>query len=357
MNQAFLSGLLLIVANVALAQPPAPKSEKALLDSLKKLTQPLELSEFKDMTAEEIRASIKKRAGAILGLVSQLEKTYPQSAHLNEARSQALTVFAHIHNDELFASAQELAEGLLKSAPKGSDFAAQAELFLLSVQFNKTFQGFKSLEELRAAWTKHADTVRAKIKAYIDVYPQYRPAADALVTVRHFAELVDDAKTSQMILDTVAKNLPDHPLAKMRFREQALGKELTIEYTPVDGDKVANTRDFLGKVVVVNFWATWCAPCKAELPQLKDLLEKYHKDGFVLIGVSLDEKEDALRGFVKENGIRWTQAAGDKARKLAGDWGIDSLPTAFVIDRKGRLRSDRGQGKLDRLIPELLGEK
>lgn len=91
-----------------------------------------------------------------------------------------------------------------------------------------------------------------------------------------------------------------------------------------------------GKVVVVDFWATWCAPCRGQAPQWVALQEKHRKDGLVVIGVSLDESAEPVRAFRKEFRLNYRVGLGDA--KLAERWGgVLGLPVAFVIDRRGRL--------------------
>ena len=93
------------------------------------------------------------------------------------------------------------------------------------------------------------------------------------------------------------------------------------------------------------------------MTHLKHKYEKYHREGLEIVGISLDEKdEDAVR-FIRENKIPWPEIAGERARHLGEEWGVENLPVEFIIDRKGRLRSTEAMGKLDKLIPELLGER
>jgi len=95
--------------------------------------------------------------------------------------------------------------------------------------------------------------------------------------------------------------------------------------------------DFKGKVVIINFWATWCPPCKAEIPDFIELYKTYQKKGLVILGIALDNKEKVVK-FVKDNGINYPILMGNQeVSNLYG--GISGIPTSFVVDRKGIIKN------------------
>ncbi|HEY1206080.1 MAG: TlpA disulfide reductase family protein [Bryobacteraceae bacterium] len=101
--------------------------------------------------------------------------------------------------------------------------------------------------------------------------------------------------------------------------------------------RIVQLSDFRGKVVLLNFWATWCDPCRIEIPWFVEFERRHKGQGFVVVGVSMDEDGwQAVKPFISETGINYRVLLGDdKIAELYG--GIDSLPTSFVIDREGRI--------------------
>jgi len=103
--------------------------------------------------------------------------------------------------------------------------------------------------------------------------------------------------------------------------------------------KLVHLSDFKGKVVLLDFWATWCSPCNIEIPWFMEFERKYKDRGFEVLGVSMDDDGwKAITPFVAEKKINYRVVLGDdKTGDLYGS--IEALPTTFVIDREGRIAS------------------
>ena len=146
--------------------------------------------------------------------------------------------------------------------------------------------------------------------------------------------------------------------AGMLRRLSLPGNEMEISGTNLDGSAF-DQKTLDGKVVLVDFWATWCGPCIAELPNVLAAWEKYHDKGFEVVGVSLDTDRDALEAFLKEREIPWTilyeEPKGEGwQHPLATYYGITGIPTVILMGRDGKVVSMDVRGeKLEERLSEL----
>lgn len=107
-------------------------------------------------------------------------------------------------------------------------------------------------------------------------------------------------------------------------------------FTLVDlAGKKVSLSDFQGKIVVLDFWATWCPPCRREIPDFISLQNQYASQGVQIVGIALDEPEK-VQAFARENGMNYPVLLGDNAIS-AKYGGIEGIPTTFIIDRSGRI--------------------
>jgi len=137
-----------------------------------------------------------------------------------------------------------------------------------------------------------------------------------------------------------------------------VGDEMEFAFTDLEGKEV-DLADLRDQVVLVDFWATWCGPCIAELPHLLTAYEKYHEKGFEIIGISLDEDRDALEAFVEENEMAWPQYFDGKGweNEIAQRFGIRGIPATFLVGKDGtiiaaNLRGDELESALESALSE-----
>ena len=178
----------------------------------------------------------------------------------------------------------------------------------------------------------------------VDVHEQ--PANDACGWGRLIAAFVHEFR--------VTGSAADGPLDLGRLQASQVGTEPLrvgtrapdFRVQTLDG-KVLSLDDFRGKFLLLDFWATWCAPCVSELPALKALHEEYRDEPrFAIVSLSLDESSDDLARLVKEQGLAWPQALLGPDSPIAAAYGATAIPATFLIDPDGRIvaKDLRGAG-------------
>ena len=171
-----------------------------------------------------------------------------------------------------------------------------------------------------------------------------------------------------VMTDPYAKRVKSQIAAQQKRQEETeakqsamMNKPFTLTGKTVDG-KDFTSADWKGKVVLVDFWATWCGPCKAGLPHVKEIYSQYHDKGLEIVGVSNDFKAEDLEVFTPKNNMPWPQLFdADAASKhswnpISLNNGVEGIPCMFLIDKKGVLRSVTARAEMDDLIPKLLAE-
>ena len=141
------------------------------------------------------------------------------------------------------------------------------------------------------------------------------------------------------------------------FAQPKFGKQATeIALPSIDGDTV-RLSSLKGKVVLIDFWASWCGPCRFTNKDLVKLYSKYRRKGFEIYGISLDEEKKAWEKAVKKDKITWVQVNDNdgSGSMTAKNWGIYQIPTSFVMDKDGTLIAmDLEKKALERLLKEKL---
>jgi len=223
----------------------------------------------------EYLSKLKKSRQQALVLLDEMEKKYPKSKELNEARLHGIMASIELgrimHDPKMGVKAEQIAKKVLASnAQPFLKLNADAYTVLLKIR------------PIRTSTTQPATTIDDKVaqKIILDMTNRYKDTTDRLNALIIGMQLADIQGLDTLITkleDTVLKEFPKHPIAQQIRKRRELsmvGKEFTASLTKLDGAKLNLPKDLLGKVVVIDFWATWCRPCVTEIPHMKELYDK-----------------------------------------------------------------------------------
>ena len=332
---------------------PADYSQDELVEYLGRLQR-------KPMTIQKRPAFIE----AVADAAERVLKAEPK----DEARKVAtLALFDALHgaavlgDTEADARLMAWAEKLKDDSVK--EVAAAAGLHVLE----------KRLIDAREEGVSEADA--AKLLADVRDYLSKQKLAKrhlrlASESVGLINDTIKDAKNKDAAFDTLGEMLvksadPDvarygksilkKPKTPGSSGGPAVGKPIEIAGKTLDG-KDFDLKDYKGKVVLVDFWATWCGPCVREMPNVKANYEKYHKRGFEVVGISLDRDREKLDAFIAENEVPWANLF-ENARALAKQHGIRAIPAPILVGKDGTVISKSARGEeLGRLLEKHLAE-
>jgi len=336
---------------------PADAAWKEVLKALRPPPPPADWR-TNQPTKEQI-AEYERKNGVLAGQAADKAKDfytkYPTHAKAKEARGmemQLLGVAVQLGDTNRQAQLDALQEKRLSDPTLPAD-----EKFNLRAQ-----QIVKMLMDDGA--TNRSPVLEKAEKAIRDLqqeFPKRDETHELLLMVAQGYLDVDDAQKARAITEDVAKkasgDAKEQAQAQLR-KLDLIGKPLDLKFTDLGGKDVS-LKNYAGKVVLVDFWATWCGPCRAALPEVKEIYAKYHAKGFEIVGISFDKDKDTLAKFVADENMDWPQYFDGLGweNKIGQNYEISSIPTVWLVDKKGSLRDLNGRQSLAAKVEKLLGEK
>ena len=250
--------------------------------------------------------------------------------------------------------------------------AASTELKDLVARINASLKEGKRTEAELAGPLKEFDTLLAKHKGqtnddvaeiafmkatlYVEVLQQTDKGTEMLKQIQHDFPASAPAKR----VDQILASLKQGEAARKIQESLAVASPFPdFDVKDLDG-KALSVAGYKGKVVMIDFWATWCGPCVGEVPNVAKVYEKYHPQGFEIIGVSLDRDGDKAKliSFTKEHNMPWRQYYDGKfwSNDLAVKYGIQAIPATFLLDRSGKIIAKNVRGEaLEPAVEKALG--
>jgi thiol-disulfide isomerase/thioredoxin len=299
------------------------------------------------------------------------EATDKQLTDAIEWRIESLRIRQKLGDSDADKKTDEFLAGLdFSSRPAVEDAIHEIEANRAAMQ-----QQMELMVKLRQ-WPRLTPAERSETTDWlINTVKSSKPSGAQANMLTMFVDTLSSTPDSKLAKKALAELLPvlsasGNPAVEDRLslleginrRLNLVGNPMELSGTLLDGKKL-DWASYKGKVVLVDFWATWCGPCRAEVPNVLENYLKYHDKGFDVLGISLDDKRSDAEDYVKQTNIPWPsmfeENPGDAGwqNPMAVKYGITGIPTAILIDQEGNVVSLHARGpQLGALLEKLLGK-
>ena len=206
---------------------------------------------------------------------------------------------------------------------------------------------------------QQASALEKRMVAFLHDYPDDPRGSSMQVRRADLLARSDPAKVRPLLDELSASDNPKvAAAARGRIAQIALGKApLDWKFTALDGREI-DFDQMRGRVILIDYWASWCPDCLRALPQVLAVYRKYHDQGFEVVGISLDNDQDALVAFLKKHDMPWPEYFDGKGWQsdLVTRYGVGGIPEMWIVDRDGRVSAAGVQPEeIDGMVAGLLG--
>ncbi|QDT83149.1 redoxin domain-containing protein [Gimesia chilikensis] len=243
----------------------------------------------------------------------------------------------------------------VQKSSQDQDLVAYVTYRTLLADYSTQLQSTQSdkLRDVQTWWL-------TQLEDFIKKYPNSDDSAEAMlqlaVTQEFSGKVAESKKWYTKLVESHASSEAGTRGAGALRRMNLAGQELELSGKGLAGGGI-DAKQYRGKVLLVIFWSSWCKPCTEDLPQIQDLYNKYHSQGFDVLGINLDATPELAEAYIKQHKVAWAHIheEGGLESAPARDFGVISLPTMFLVDKSGKVVNRSATvADVKKTLPDLL---